>query len=120
MPCNGLLQGGSAHAEAHCNVLGVTLALLAQERVLKRLWSDLQVMYLKYQLPSEPSVYVDLLDDEDVSLMFDEVRFLPVQCCCKPSACRDPPSMLGSSKPSLTALLLLDSQLASGRSPHDA
>ena len=34
----------------------------------------LQMMFLKYQLPSEPNVYVDLLDDEDVSLMFDEVR----------------------------------------------
>ena len=34
-------------------------------------------MYLKYQLPSEPNVYVDLLDDEDVSLMFDEVRISP-------------------------------------------
>ena len=32
-----------------------------------------QMMFLKYQLPSEPNVYVDLLDDEDVSLMFDEV-----------------------------------------------
>ena len=32
------------------------------------------MMFLKYQLPSEPNVYVDLLDDEDVSLMFDEVR----------------------------------------------
>jgi hypothetical protein len=31
-------------------------------------------MELKYQLPSDPSVYVDLLDDEDVRLMFDEVR----------------------------------------------
>ena len=30
-------------------------------------------MELKYQLPSDPSVYVDLLDDEDVRLMFDEV-----------------------------------------------
>lgn len=30
-------------------------------------------MYLKYQLPSDPTVYVDLLDDEDVQLMFDEV-----------------------------------------------
>ena len=43
-----------------------------------------QVMFLKYQLPSEPSVYVDLLDDEDVSLMFDEVRSLPVQRCRNP------------------------------------
>ena len=34
----------------------------------------LQMMFLKYQLPSEPNVYVDLLDDEDVSLMFDEVQ----------------------------------------------
>lgn len=33
-----------------------------------------QIMFLKYQLPSEPNVYVDLLDDEDVSLMFDEVH----------------------------------------------
>ena len=31
-------------------------------------------MELKYQLPSDPSVYVDLLDDEDVRVMFDEVR----------------------------------------------
>ncbi|CAL5222116.1 g4432 [Coccomyxa viridis] len=31
-----------------------------------------EMMFLKYQLPSEPNVYVDLLDDEDVSLMFDE------------------------------------------------
>lgn len=34
-------------------------------------------MELKYQLPSDPSVYVDLLDDEDVRLMFDEVRAPP-------------------------------------------
>ena len=27
---------------------------------------------IKYQLPSEPNVYVDLLDDEDAQLMFDE------------------------------------------------
>lgn len=43
-------------------------------------------MYLKYQLPSDPTVYVDLLDDEDVQLMFDEVShscFL-VQCCAAP------------------------------------
>ena len=56
---------------------------------LQELWCAPQVMFLKYQLPSEPSVYVDLLDDEDVSLMFDEVRsmpvhFMPVQCCCNP------------------------------------
>lgn len=30
--------------------------------------------HLKYQLPSEPRMYVDLVDDEDVQLMFDEVR----------------------------------------------
>ena len=48
--------------------------------MLKELWCTAQVMFLKYQLPSEPSVYVDLLDDEDVSLMFDEVRSLPMQC----------------------------------------
>ena len=35
------------------------------------------MMFLKYQLPSEPNVYVDLLDDEDVSLMFDEVGTSP-------------------------------------------
>ena len=58
------------------------LVLLAQ--VLKELWCAPQVMFLKYQLPSEPSVYVDLLDDEDVSLMFDEVRFLPLQRCRNP------------------------------------
>ena len=40
----------------------------------------LQMMFLKYQLPSEPNVYVDLLDDEDVSLMFDEVRTSPPHC----------------------------------------
>ncbi len=33
----------------------------------------MQAMDLKYQLPSDPTVYVDLLDDEDVQLMFDEV-----------------------------------------------
>jgi hypothetical protein len=27
---------------------------------------------MKYQLPSNPSVYVDLVDDEDVRMMFDE------------------------------------------------
>ena len=27
---------------------------------------------LKYQLPSEPNVYVDLVDDEDTQLMFDD------------------------------------------------
>ncbi|KAK9835331.1 hypothetical protein WJX81_003108 [Elliptochloris bilobata] len=30
------------------------------------------VPHLKYQLPSEPHMYVDLVDDEDVQLMFDE------------------------------------------------
>ena len=39
------------------------------------------MMFLKYQLPSEPNVYVDLLDDEDVSLMFDEVRMSPLTAC---------------------------------------
>ena len=29
---------------------------------------------LKYQLPSSPDVYVDLVDDEDVALMIDEWR----------------------------------------------
>ena len=29
---------------------------------------------MKYQLPSDPSVYVDVVDDEDVSLMLDEWR----------------------------------------------
>lgn len=37
-----------------------------------------QSMFLKYQLPSDPNVYVDLLDDEDVQLMFDEVSFIPI------------------------------------------
>jgi len=32
------------------------------------------VPHLKYQLPSEPHMYVDLVDDEDVVLMFDEAR----------------------------------------------
>ena len=32
------------------------------------------VPHLKYQLPSEPHMYVDLVDDEDVVLMFDEVQ----------------------------------------------
>ena len=40
------------------------------------------MMFLKYQLPSEPNVYVDLLDDEDVSLMFDEVRHHCPLCAC--------------------------------------
>lgn len=31
-----------------------------------------QVLALKYQLPSDPSVYVDVVDDEDVALMLDE------------------------------------------------
>ena len=39
------------------------------------------MMFLKYQLPSEPNVYVDLLDDEDVSLMFDEVRMPRLTAC---------------------------------------
>lgn len=30
------------------------------------------MLALKYQLPSDPSVYVDVVDDEDVSLMLDE------------------------------------------------
>ena len=29
---------------------------------------------LKYQLPSSPAVYVDVVDDEDVALMIDEWR----------------------------------------------
>jgi hypothetical protein len=29
---------------------------------------------MKYQLPSNPSVYVDVVDDEDVSLMLEEWR----------------------------------------------
>ena len=44
------------------------------------MWA-VQMMFLKYQLPSEPNVYVDLLDDEDVSLMFDEVRMPPLTAC---------------------------------------
>ncbi len=40
-------------------------------------------MYLKYQLPSDPTVYVDLLDDEDVQLMFDEVS----HSCCLSQCC---------------------------------
>ena len=32
----------------------------------------LQAPALKYQLPTEPNVYVDLVDDEDTQLMFDE------------------------------------------------
>ena len=47
----------------------------------------MQGMELKYQLPSDPSVYVDLLDDEDVRLMFDEVTspaiLLPVMGSCR-------------------------------------
>ena len=40
-------------------------------------WNDdvddaLQSPSLKYQLPSEPNVYVDLVDDEDTQLMFDD------------------------------------------------
>lgn len=31
-----------------------------------------QLPSLKYQLPSEPNVYVDLVDDEDTQLMFDD------------------------------------------------
>ena len=27
---------------------------------------------IKYRLPSEPTMYVDLMDDEDTQLMFDE------------------------------------------------
>ncbi|KAK9820412.1 hypothetical protein WJX72_010037 [[Myrmecia] bisecta] len=34
--------------------------------------SDTQSLPIKYQLPSNPSVYVDLVDDVDVTLMFDE------------------------------------------------
>lgn len=33
---------------------------------------SLQSPSIKYQLPSEPHVYVDLVDDEDTQLMFDE------------------------------------------------
>jgi hypothetical protein len=33
-----------------------------------------QVAAMKYQLPSDPDVYVDVVDDEDVSLMLDEWR----------------------------------------------
>ena len=29
---------------------------------------------LKYQLPSSPEVYVDVMDDEDVQLMLEEWR----------------------------------------------
>lgn len=32
----------------------------------------LQEPYLKYRLPGDPDVTVDLIDDEDVKLMFDE------------------------------------------------
>ena len=38
---------------------------------------SLLVPHLKYQLPSEPHMYVDLVDDEDVQLMFDEARPAP-------------------------------------------
>ena len=72
------------------------LVLLAREQVLKEPWCTPQVMFLKYQLPSEPSVYVDLLDDEDVSLMFDEVRSLPLQCWRNPWALLGaPPAHMG-------------------------
>ena len=49
-----------------------------------KIWITSQIMFLKYQLPSEPNVYVDLLDDEDVSLMFDEVGSL---LCCSQALC---------------------------------
>ena len=91
------MQGSSVHAEAHPSVLHLTLVLLASEQALKKLWCTLQVMFLKYQLPSEPSVYVDLLDDEDVSLMFDEVPLLSVQCFCNPfHPAGSPPARLPS------------------------
>ena len=58
--------------------------LASAEELREVLLAALQMMYLKYQLPSEPNVYVDLLDDEDVSLMFDEVHISP-PCCTRPS-----------------------------------
>jgi len=34
----------------------------------------MQAPIIKYRLPSDPSVWVELIDDEDVSLMFDEFK----------------------------------------------
>ena len=51
-------------------------------------------MELKYQLPSDPSVYVDLFNDEDVHLMFDEVRPTAWRSPGKTHvACLEPPGM---------------------------
>lgn len=40
--------------------------------LITRHLSCLQAPSLRYQLPSDPNVYVDLLDTEDVKMMFDE------------------------------------------------
>ena len=84
MPYKDEMQGSSMRDEMRFSVFHLAMVLLASEHFLTELWCTLQIMFLKYQLPSEPSVYVDLLDDEDVSLMFDEVPLQPVQCFCNP------------------------------------
>ena len=40
--------------------------------ILKPPSSHLQVVIIRYRLPSDPTVWVDLVDDEDVNLMFEE------------------------------------------------
>ena len=39
---------------------------------LSSCYIQVQAPSLKYQLPTEPNVYVDLVDDTDTELMFDE------------------------------------------------
>ena len=46
--------------------------LLDSVQLIHRSMAGAQVPHLKYQLPSQLNMYLDLVDDEDVALMFDE------------------------------------------------
>ncbi|KAK9903274.1 hypothetical protein WJX75_001673 [Coccomyxa subellipsoidea] len=71
-------EGGDTRLVSVSNWFTLASLKEAMERVVVRPASSRSqsgppdAMDLKYQLPSDPTVYVDLLDDEDVQLMFDE------------------------------------------------
>lgn len=66
---SGVAIGGSVSTPIHSRS---AFALLM--KIDRKGPCGLQVSAMKYQLPSDPSVYVDVVDDEDVSLMLDEWR----------------------------------------------
>ena len=58
-----------SHLCAHKPEISSTSALLVANPTPNHQPSPPQAPQLKYRLPSEPSVWCDLLDDEDVTLM---------------------------------------------------